>query len=249
MGCPMVPPWSRAPEEPLTSKTNAAGGNRHRATSSLAGMSTQERPESPARALPREGDVWYVSYGANMSAARLRAYLEGGGPPGGSRANPGAHDSTPPRRSIPVDLPGAVYFAGHSPQWHGGVAFYDHEAEGGPTAARAYLVTAQQFADIAAQEMYRVPERGDPLVEVVVGGLSDGRHHVGPGHYETLVEVGRLEEAPMLLFTAPYGIDHVEHSVPSAAYLAMLADGLRESRRWSDADITAYFDRVVVRPD
>ena len=33
-------------------------------------------------------DVWYVSYGSNMSAARLASYLEGGRPPGGSRAQP-----------------------------------------------------------------------------------------------------------------------------------------------------------------
>jgi hypothetical protein len=92
--------------------------------------------------------------------------------------------------------------------------------------------------------MYRVPQEGDPLVEVVVDGIDGGRHHVGPGRYETLVEVGRLEGVPMLLFTAPHGIDHEEHTAPSPAYLAMLADGLRESRQWSQADIDAYFDRV-----
>jgi hypothetical protein len=211
-------------------------------------MSTEERDEPSAQPLPREGDVWYVSYGSNMSEARLAAYLEGGVPPGGNRANPGAHDPAPPRRSVAVDLPGAVYFAGHSPQWHGGVAFYDHDGEGGPTAARAYLITAHQFADIAAQEMYRVPQEGDPLVEVVIGGIDGGRHHVGPGRYETLVEVGRLEGVPMLLFTAPHGVDHVEHTQPSPAYLAMLAAGLRESRQWGDDEVTAYFERVVRPP-
>jgi hypothetical protein len=208
-------------------------------------MPTEENDEPRAQPLPEEGDVWYVSYGSNMSEARLTAYLEGGVPPGGNRANPGARDSTPPRRSVPVDLPGALYFAGDSPQWHGGVAFYDHDGEGGPTAARAYLVTAHQFADIAAQEMYRVPQEGDPLVEVVIDGIDGGRHHVGPGRYETLVEVGRLEGVPMLLFTAPHGIDHEEHTAPSPAYLSMLAAGLRESRQWGDDDIEAYFDRVV----
>ena len=207
-------------------------------------MPVDETHDLPAQPLP-EQDVWYVSYGSNLSDIRLAAYIEGGVPPGGKRANPGARDDSPPRRSVPVDLPGALYFAGDSPQWHGGVAFYDHDAEGGPTAARAYLVTAHQFADIAAQEMYRVPQEGDPLAEVVIGGIDGGRHHVGPGHYETLVEVGQLEGAPMLLFTAPHGIDHVEHTQPSAAYLAMLADGLRESRQWDDEDVAAYFDRVV----
>ncbi len=207
--------------------------------------------EPTARPLPTDGEVWYVSYGSNLSASRLAAYLQGGVPPGGRRHNPGARDGSPPRRSVPVDLPGALYFAGDSSQWGGGVAFYDHDAQEtgqGGTAARAYLITAQQFADIAAQEMYRVPQEGDPLEEVVVGGIDGGRHHVGPGHYETLVEVGRLEGAPMLLFTAPHGIDHVRHTRPSPAYLAMLAEGLRDSRLWDDDDVAAYFDRVIDVP-
>jgi hypothetical protein len=211
-----------------------------------APASTTESDEPEAQPLPDHGDVWYVSYGSNMSAARLAAYLEGGVPPGGNRANPGARDGSPPRRSVPVDLPGTLYFAGHSPQWGGGVAFYDHDAQGVPTAARAYLVTAQQFADVAAQEMYRVPQDGDPLEEVVLGGIAGGVHTSGPGHYETLVEVGRLDDAPMLLFTAPHGLDHVEHTQPSPSYLAMLAQGLEESRNWDEPAVAAYFERLGV---
>ncbi|MGB9013248.1 MAG: hypothetical protein WCB95_10395, partial [Aeromicrobium sp.] len=111
--------------------------------------------------------VWYVSYGSNMWATRLACYLEGGTPPGGDRANPGARDQTPPVRSTAIDLPGTLYFAGRSAQWGGGVAFYDH-LSAGFTAARAYLVTAQQFADVAAQEMRREPVDRDPLADVVL---------------------------------------------------------------------------------
>jgi hypothetical protein len=147
---------------------------------------------------------------------------------------------------VPVDLPGTLYFAGDSPQWGGGVAFYDHEdLRGGPTAARAYLVTAEQFADVAAQEMHRVPQPGDPLAEVVVDGIEGGRHHVGPGRYETLVEVGRMDGAPMLLFTAPDGVDAVEHTAPSPAYVEMLGTGLRESRQWREQDVADYLARVA----
>lgn len=216
-----------------------------RTGSGVAAVSAdQADPEGHVVPLP-ERDVWYVSYGSNMSEARLTAYIEGGVPPGGRRANPGARDATMPRRSMPVDLPGALYFAGDSPQWGGGVAFYDHEARTTPTAARAYLVTAEQFADVAAQEMYRVPQEGDPLEELVLGGIDGGRHHVGPGRYETLVEVGRHEGVPLLLFTAPDGLDAVEHTAPSAAYLAMLAAGLRESRGWTEDEVNAYFARVL----
>ena len=192
--------------------------------------------------------VWYVSYGSNMSADRLACYIEGGRPPGGSRTNPGARDRRFPTRSVPVDLPGRLYFAGESSQWGGGVAFYDHTETSDPaagTAARGYLVTAGQLADIAAQEMYRVPQEGDPLEEVVLGELEGGRHEVGPGRYETLVEVGRHDDLPLLTFTSAHGLDHVEHTQPSETYLAMLGTGLRESRGWDERQIASYIASVT----
>ncbi len=192
--------------------------------------------------------VWYVSYGSNMSAARLACYLEGGRPPGGSRHNPGARDRTPPARSIAVDLPGTTYFAGDSPQWGGGTAFYDHEAEGG-TAARGYLVTAGQFADIAAQEMYREPDPEDPIERLVLDPLEGGRHSFGPGHYETLVSVGECEGLPLLTFTAPHGVGGVPHRPPASAYLETLATGLRESRDWDERRVSAYLARIVPRAE
>ena len=194
--------------------------------------------------------VWYVSYGSNMCAARLACYIEGGQPVGGRRSNPGARDRRFPSRSIPVDLPGTVYFAGESPQWGGGVAFYDH-ATPGYTAARGYLVTAEQLSDIAAQEMYRVPQPGDPLEQVVLSPLDGGRYEVGPGRYETLVEVGRSDGMPLLTFTSPHGVEHAVPTRPSAAYLQMMAVGLRESRDWDDQQVSDYLASISsasVRP-
>ncbi len=188
--------------------------------------------------------VWYVSYGSNMSAARLACYLEGGCPPGGSAANPGARDRTPPTKSVAVDLPGTLYFAGDSPQWGGGVAFYDHSTPGW-TAARGYLVTRQQLADVAAQEMYRVPADGDPLEQVLLEPLPEGRHVVGPGHYETLVEVGRHDDLSMITVTSPHGAHAVTHVAPGEAYRRTLAVGLRESRGWDEQRVEAYLDDLV----
>lgn len=190
--------------------------------------------------------VWYVSYGSNMSSARMACYLQGGCPPGGSRPNPGARDPSPPARSVPVDLPGTTYFSGDSRQWSGGVAFYDH-ARPGFTAARAYLLTHGQLVDVAAQEMYRSPRAGEPLEDVLTRPLPAGRHSLGPGHYETLVEVGGLDELPMLTFTAPGGAGAMEHRAPSAAYRATLVAGLCESRGWDVERADDYLDGLVER--
>jgi hypothetical protein len=186
-------------------------------------------------------EVWYVSYGSNMCRARLAAYLMGGRPRGARKSYVGARHRRMPREDVAVDLPGRLYFAGESPTWGGGVAFYDHD-EPGPTAARAYRITAAQFADIAAQEMHRLPQHDDPIERIVIEGIETGRHEAGPGHYETLVEVGRRDGLPMLTFTSPHGFDAVPHTRPSEPYLAMLAEGLRESRGWSDAEIRGYLE-------
>lgn len=186
-----------------------------------------------------------MSYGSNMARARLACYLSGGRPPGARRHYPGARDSTPPREDRAVHLPGRIWFAGESSVWSGGTAFYDHDAVG-PTPARAYRITAGQLVDIAAQEMHRTPAHDDPLEAVLVSGLKD-RHAAGPGRYETLVAVGRLNGLPMFTFTAPHGHADVPHAAPSAAYLAMIEAGLREAHDWSDAEVATYLAKVAPR--
>src|SRR5690606_28035640 len=68
--------------------------------------------------------VWYASYGSNMNPRRLACYLRRGAPDGGVMTLPGCRDATPPRRSVPLLLPGLLYFATESAVWTGGRAFY-----------------------------------------------------------------------------------------------------------------------------
>ncbi|WP_275006083.1 histone deacetylase [Promicromonospora iranensis] len=188
-----------------------------------------------------------MSYGSNMARARLVCYLAGGRPQGARRRYAGARDRSLPREDRAVHLPGRLWFAGESSVWGGGMAFYDHDAVG-PTPARAYRITAAQLADVAAQEMHRSPTPDDPLEAVLLAGIDD-RHAAGPGRYETLVAVGHLDGLPMLTFTAPHGHADVPHAAPSAAYVAMIGAGLRESHGWSEAEVAAYLATVLPRDD
>lgn len=179
--------------------------------------------------------LWYVAYGSNMSAGRLRYYLEGGRPPGAARTYPGCRDKTPPTATAPVMLPGGVYFALWSRAWGGGLALYDPGLDS-EAAGRAHLVTTGQFSDIASQEMYREPVADLALQDAIVSG----RHQFGPGRYETLVLVGERDGVPMLTFTAPWSAADVDWVAPEAAYLRMLARGLAESHGWDDKRIGDY---------
>ncbi|HEX5496640.1 MAG TPA: histone deacetylase [Mycobacteriales bacterium] len=181
--------------------------------------------------------VWYAAYGSNMHADRFGCYLAGGIPAGASmvRPHPGCRDRAGPRRAVPVLLPGGIYFATESATWSGGVAFYD-PALPGVAAGRAYLVTAGQFSDVAAQEMRRPPGTDLDLGPV----LRTGRHRLGPGRYETLLSAGTLDGRPLLTFTAPGRSGDLPANAPSATYLRTLGVGLAEAHGWTAERAAAY---------
>ncbi|MEM9467380.1 MAG: histone deacetylase, partial [Actinomycetota bacterium] len=98
------------------------------------------------------GLVWYASYGSNCSRERFLTYLRGGRPPGSTRDQIGARDSSDPLGDAPVEFTTAACFAGHSTRWGGAPAFLEHEPAERPGAlGRRYLITAAQFADVLAQ--------------------------------------------------------------------------------------------------
>ncbi len=179
--------------------------------------------------------VWYAAYGSNMHLDRLAAYLHGGRPVGGRLASPGCRDPRGPARTEAVLLPGLVYFATESEVWTGGRAFYDPGAAG-EVPGRAYLLTAQQFSDIVAQEMYREPGEDLDLTEV----LARGRARMGPGRYETLVCPGQLDGYPVLTFTCPWQRSDVAVSTPSWAYLRHLIAGITAAHGWSVRQAAEY---------
>ncbi|WP_063746893.1 hypothetical protein [Catenuloplanes japonicus] len=182
-----------------------------------------------------EALVWYAAYGSNMHAARLGYYLKGGQPPGGRRTYPGCRDPSPPRRTAGAMLPGGIYFAGESPAWTGGAAFYDRHLPGA-AAARAYLLTVSQFSDIATQEMYRPPGTDLDLTPL----WAHGHLRLGDGRYETLVHAGDRDGHPVITFTAPWSAHDAVLNTPAPRYLEMISSGLHEAHTWSQPEIATY---------
>jgi hypothetical protein len=181
--------------------------------------------------------LWYVAYGTNLSSARFRVYLQGGRPAGGARDYPGSRDSLAPERDVALMIPGGIRFVGVSSVWGGGMAIYDARADD-EVAARAYLISAEQFVDVLAQEM-----RLKPGLDVDLASVHEtGWHTLGRGRYQTLALLGMLDDLPMLTFTSADVDDHPANP-PSEGYLRTMALGLRESHGWTSSRIGCYLAR------
>jgi hypothetical protein len=182
--------------------------------------------------------VWYAGYGSNLCAERFLCYIEGGTPPGRTRPCRGARDTTPPGADRPLDIPYRLYFAGHSESWGGAPCFVDTvESPSAPAHVRAYRITWEQFEDVVAQEN----GRSTAPIDLEPGGLAAGRSiGLGPGRYENLLCLDRLDGGPVVTITSPSSMAEAELGQPSPAYLKLMVAGLRESHDLSDDAIVAY---------
>ena len=103
--------------------------------------------------------------------------------------------------------------------------------------ARAYLIGWDQFEDVVAQENGRPSASIDIDAHDLVPGFS---RQIGPGRYENLLCPGRLNDMPVVTFTAPWSMSEVTPGPPSVGYLAILITGLREAHDLSDKELTSY---------
>ena len=184
--------------------------------------------------------VWYVSYGSNLLAERFAAYLEGGVPEGRVLPQQGARDPRRWRDDRPVMLPHRLGFQGVSKGWGGGgVAFIDPSVAQPLTRGRAYLITAEQFQDVLAQESGR--EVG---TEVDLGeALEVGQAHLGQGRYDLVIHLGAPGGWPAFTFTTPTAPQDLDHNPPNEAYRSTIARGLQQSHGLSAGQADDYLVR------
>lgn len=175
--------------------------------------------------------VWYAAYGSNLSRARFGFYLRGGTPEGATHAYPGSRDASDPVDDRPWEIQRELAFGGTSRTWGGGVAFVDPDSETS-SKARLYLITADQFGDVVAQENWLVPGK------VTLADWEGDERVIGVEHmYGLVLALGSVDDYPVLTFTQHRG---ASRSTPSPAYLHHIAEGLREAHAMTSADIVDY---------
>jgi hypothetical protein len=188
-----------------------------------------------------EERIWYVAYGSNLSADRFRCYLTGGRPEGARVRYAGCRETTEPSRTVPLEIPGALYFTGPSRTWGGGTAVYDRDGSA-RVAVTAYLVRVGQLSDVVAQETHRPPGTDldmEPL-------RRHGYCRSGPGRYETLLQVGIRDGIPMVTLTSERS-SRTKLTPPTGRYLHTMAQGLRDAHRWNSRRIATYLVALLDR--
>lgn len=181
-------------------------------------------------------DIWYVSYGSNLSENRFSCYIEGGMPEGSDKAERGCVNQTPPKKTDKAELPYPLYFMREKSQWgKGGVAFIGHEQGRAATIARKYLITDEQFGEVVEQE-----NNMDSLNINIQDIINKGHIDLTAGWYGRVLYLGEAEGAPMFTFTSSNAMGDYDFTTPPPTYLSMISRGLKEVGL-AEEEIVEYF--------
>ncbi len=181
--------------------------------------------------------VWYANYGPNLCSRRFMRYIEGGEAGGTSGPSMGCRDKTPPKDDQPIKISYPLYFAKQSSHWENkGVAFIGlKKEEDEATLGRMYLITEQQFFDVATQEnegariavdLDRVKQQGGMIFQV--------------SWYGNILYLGEQDGFPIYTFTSSGDIALEAPIAPSSRYLQYIISGLKEVYPLTDEDIVEY---------
>lgn len=187
--------------------------------------------------LPATDLVWYACYGSNLDQNRFLCYLQGGTYPGNDKEYQGARDPTPFKRTLDYQLQHDLYFAKEAHIWGGGGVCFIENADGdASTYARLYLITAEQFCDLHAQECNQEPGALLDLSTAVDQGYIDA---YAEKWYGRILYLGQQEERPIFTFTNVR--DLTKENSPHPNYLKSLMRGLHYSHRLEPPDQARYF--------
>ncbi|WP_077601605.1 hypothetical protein [Oceanobacillus sojae] len=182
-------------------------------------------------------DVWYVSYGSNISKKRFACYIEGGIPEGSAKSERGCKNITLPKKTKKAILPYPLYFMKEKSKWgKGGVAFIGHEPDKDTkTYARKYLITDEQFGEVVEQE-----NNVDALQIDVQEIMEKGYVDLEEGWYGRVIYLGKEDGAPTFTFTNPDVMGTHGFITPPKSYLSMISRGLKEIGL-TEEEIVEYF--------
>jgi len=181
--------------------------------------------------------VWYACYGSNLSRDRFMDYISS------------ARDTTAPSEYVPWRLPYALYFSRSSTQWDGGsVAFITPTREEPVSLARAYLITFEQFTDVACRENGRKAGCTGLSIDLAAAKKHGHSRMLKTGWYSELIYLGERNGYPVLTFTSPEDLRGEDTRCPSPNYLRKIHSGLQEDHGFTVSESVSYLkDRPGIK--
>jgi len=194
--------------------------------------------------------LWYATYGSKVNRDHFLEYIRGGKSAFDGQTYPGCRNKQDPIRDYALVVSHELYFAKNSVPWGGAMAFVRPEESRSQTLGRAYLITAEQFVDIACQQNARRP--GDPEfvmnytysegVKESYFNRSDPAKPLGQGKhwYARILKIGTRESWPVFTVTAEWP-GYGEINAPGRTYLKAIAHGIQQMGRISEQAMVEYF--------
>lgn len=169
---------------------------------------------------------WYASYGSNISKTRFDCYITGGRPTGSAKEYEGCSNKTLPISQYVFTTPRELYFAKRSKSWsNGGVGFITrNEVTDNPTICKAYLISVDQFIEIALQESSGLNREDFDFQKC----YEDGYYEMNCNSwYGLLLFLGLNKGFPIFTFTNCKTL-YSEINKPDEYYLLNIITGLKE---------------------
>lgn len=171
---------------------------------------------SDLKKIDDEEYVWYLCYGSNINIKRFMIYINGD-KNGTFAESGGCRDKSEPVDFKPYIIRRRLYFAKHSGEWNGGVAFLNYRSLG-KVYGKIYKIKKSQFMDVLKQEHT----------------LKD---------YNTIIYVGKYRKVPIYTFTSIRKLSDCEK--PSEKYLNIIKEGILDTYpKLSKKQIDKYLKRI-----
>ncbi|KAI5648310.1 hypothetical protein M9H77_34315 [Catharanthus roseus] len=207
-------------------------------------------------------DIWYATFGSNMSKSRFLCYIEGGQVEGMQRPCSGSRDTRPPKDYLWRTFPHRLFFARErTATWGpGGVAFLHPESNNEEkTYLCLYKITLEQFNDVLLQENVYSSDMNSPLfdssdLQSIQSKKCISVEAVKRGWYHNVVYLGKEDDVPILTMTCT--LSDVENFKsgkfpicgPCKEYAQTLIKGLIEGKQLSLEEATAYIEEASKKP-
>lgn len=191
--------------------------------------------------------VWYACYGSNLYRKRFMCYIQGGALEGKGSEYSGCRDRTPPVDEGKIIIPHQLFFSQNSSKWEGkGVAFVRPERHKEiRTLGRMYLITREQFVDVALQENGLKPRNYGGFEINIEEAVERGTTTFRQGWYGLVIYLGHEGKFPIFTLSSSWNARKGAINPPGRKYRNIIMKGLKETYNMSNKEIENYLGNQI----